>query len=267
MKKSILALSLAAAFGLNAAVLATVDGNNVTDDDLLPLVGGKKENLNRVPADVKKKMIDGIIGRKLMLKEAKSSDIESDAEYKKALEALKDDLALDVWIKKQADAIKIGDADIKAFYDKNKDKFIIPAQVRARHILVQNQKEADDVLKALKGLKGDALTAKFSELANSKSIDKSTAKNGGELGWFGKSQMVPEFGDAAFALQTGELSKAVKSQFGYHVILKEDAKAQNVVPYDKVKDDIAASLRREALGKEMDAKVNSLRSKAKIEYK
>ena len=144
----------------------------------------------------------------------------------------------------------------------------MPAQVRAKHILVADKATADNVLKDLKGLKGEALSKKFSEIATAKSIDKGSAQNGGELGWFGKSQMVPEFANAAFTMKNGEISKApVQSQFGYHIILKEDSRNQSTLTFDRVKENIVNNLKAEKLRTQMQNKIESLRKSAKIEYK
>ena len=269
MKKSLFtALSLAAAISLNAAVLATVDGDEITDEDLLPALGSHASEMNKISPDMKKRLVEGLVDRKLMLHEAVKSGIEKDNEYQKALQDVKDNVAINMWMKKQFDAIKVDESKAKDFYEKNKSNFVVPAQVRAKHILVESAKEANDIIKQLSGLKGDELSSKFSEIAKNKSIDQGSRSAGGELGWFGKSQMVAPFADAAFALKNGEISKKpVQSQFGYHIILKEDAKAQNTVSYDKVRENIVNRLKSEEFKKQMDAKVDTLKKNAKIEYK
>lgn len=270
MKKGmILALSLAAAVSLNAAVLATVNGEEITDADLAPALGAAhSSDLDKIPAEMKKNLVTRIIERKLMLKQAKSEGIEKDPEFKKLLDELADNVAINLWMKKQFDGLKVDSAKVKDFYNKNKDKFVMPAQSRAKHILVQTEKEAKDIIKSLNGLKGDALQSKFSELAKSKSIDKGSAVNGGELGWFKASQMVPEFADATFKLKKGEMTKTpVQSQFGYHIILKEDAKDQTTLSLDEVKTNIENQLKSEEFKTAMQKKVDALKKDAKIEYK
>ena len=92
--------------------------------------------------------------------------------------------------------------------------------------------------------------------------------NGGELGWFDESRMVPAFSKAAFALKNGTITiKPVKSEFGYHIILKEDSKAKTTVAYDKVKKNIEEQLRGEKFRSVMQEKMNELRKGAKVEYK
>lgn len=119
---------------------------------------------------------------------------------------------------------KVEAKDIKDYYDKNADKFMQPAAVKARHVLVKTEQEAKDVIKELDGLSGQKLNDKFVELATTKSTGP--RQGGGELGWFAANQMVKPFSDAAFALKKGEITKKpVQTQFGFHVILVEDTKA------------------------------------------
>ena len=263
-------LSFAAAISLNAAVVATVDGENIEDSDVEALVSVAAPNLDasKMPADMKKNVINDLINRKLLVKEAKASGIEKEEEFTKAMQAVRDNVALDLYMKKIYDGIKVTDAELKAFYDKNKDRFNQPAAAKASHILVENEKDANDIIAQLKNLKGDALAAKFAEIAKAKSIDKGSAANGGELGWFGQTQMVKPFGDAVFAMSKGEVSKKpVKSNFGYHVILKEDSKAAGLVPFDQVKPQIENAVKMEKFQASVKQKGDALRSKAKIEYK
>ena len=210
-------LSLAAAMSLNAAVHATVNGSDITDKDIaFTLAAMPGVTLEQLPKDTQKKVIDETISRKLLLDEAKKSGLEKTDEYKAALEEVKDNIALDLWMKRIFDNVKVSENEISDFYNKNKAEFAVPAQVKAKHILVAAEKDANDVIAALKGLKGDALVKKFEELAKAKSTDQGSAENGGELGWFGQSQMVKPFADAAFALKKGEITaKPVKSNFGY----------------------------------------------------
>ena len=171
-------------------------------------------------------------------------------------------------MKRIFDNIKVSEGEISDFYNKNKAEFAVPAQVRAKHILVATEKDANDIIAALKGLKGDELVKKFEELAKSKSTDQGSAANGGELGWFGQSQMVKPFADAAFALKKGEVTqKPVKSNFGYHVILKEDSKAAGTVGLNEVKPQIEGSIKMEKFRNDIKKRGDELRAKAKVEYK
>lgn len=270
MKKIILGSLATAVLGmsLNAAVYATVDGMEVTDKDVTSLLrampGAKYEQLQ---PEQQKKVIDQAIERKLLAKEAFKEGIEKDAEFKKTLASLKSDLALEIWMKKVFDKVKVSEKEVKAYFDKNKDKFVKPATVKARHIVVADEAAAAAIIKELKGLKGEALTNKFIELAKSKSTGPSGA-NGGDLGWFNAKQMVGAFSEAAFGQGKGEVSKKpVKTQFGYHVILTEDKKGGDKVKFDEAKTQIENGLKMEQFRKDVSAKAKVLKSKAKIVIK
>lgn len=260
-------LSLATAISLNAAVLATVNGQNITSEELEAIPG---VNLNQIPPEAKKQLIDQAIEYKLIVEEAKKTGIQKDPEYTKSLKNLEDKVSADVYMKKIFDDIKVSEADVKKFYDTNKDRlFKRPAQAKARHILfaLEDEKGAKDTLKALQAFKGKDLESKFAEFAKEKSIDGGSARQGGELGWFERTKMVKPFADLAFSLKKGELSSTpVKSQFGYHVILKEDERPEGTVAYNEVKDEIENSLKLQQFKGKMQGKVQELKQNAKITY-
>lgn len=270
MRKLLLGtLSLAAAISLNAAVYATVNGQDVTDADIATLMQALPGNaqFETLPADTKKRIIDQAIERKLLAAQAKKDGIEKEESYKKALSRVKDDIALEVWMKKVFDGIKVDEVKMKEFYDKNSDKFVKPARVKARHILLKEEAEAQAVIKELNGLSGQALSDKFIELAKSKSTGPSGPK-GGDLGWFAAGQMVSPFSTAAFALKTGEVTQTpVKTQFGYHVILTEGKEAGEKLEFAKAKGQIEGGLKMEAFRDAVQQKAATLRKAAKIELK
>lgn len=255
---------LALAGSLNAATLATVNGIAVTDDIVPDEV---KTQFNANP-NAKKQFIEGEINRQLVLAEAKKAKVDSQKNYKILAQLAEENVMIQLWEKQQFDAIKVSDSEAQNFYNQNKNNFVVPAQVRARHILVKDKAAAESIIKELSSLSGDALKSKFAQIASAQSIDSGSKANGGDLGWFPKTQMVPAFGDAAFALKNGELTKKpVQSQFGYHIILKEDSRAQTTLPFDQVKNNIIAGLKGDKLQNELGKKVETLRKSAKIEYK
>ncbi len=271
MKKVILSGIAAAVLGvsLNAAVYATVNGEDVVDQDIAVLMramqGAKFEDL---PADAKQKIVEQAVERKLLTSEANKSGIEKDKEYLEALKRIKGDLALEMWMKKIYDGVKVDAKDVKDYYDKNADKFMQPATIKARHILLKTEEEAKEVIKQLDGLSGQKLTDKFTELASTKSIDPSAKQNSGDLGSFSPNQMVKPFADAAVALKKGEFTKApVQTQFGFHVILKEDAKESQKATFDMVKGQIEGGLKMEKFRVQVADKAKGLRSKAKVTIK
>src|SRR5262245_28279655 len=135
-------------------------------------------------------------------------------------------------------------SDVQRFYNDNIQQYQTPEQVRASHILLETagkndedvKKRAEEVLKQGKG------GADFAELAKKVSEDKGSKANGGDLDYFGRGRMVPEFEQAAFAMQPGQISDLVKSQFGYHIIKVVDKKAASTRTLDEVRAQIQATL-------------------------
>lgn len=263
------AVSIATAISLNAGVLATVNGQNITEKDINALMQGMQRGINysKLPADTQKKILDQAIERKLLIDNAIKSGIEKDKDYKNALKELKNNLALDVWMKKQFDMIKVSDSEAKNYFKDNSDKFIKPARTKARHILLQNENDAKQIISELKGLSGKKLEDKFISLAKTKSKGPSS-KNGGDLGWFNEKQMVPAFSKAAFDLKPGTITKTpVKTQFGYHVIFSEDKEASKKSDFKDVKSQIEQGLKMEKFRDKVSKKAKSLRKGAKIKTK
>ncbi len=151
------------------------------------------------------------------------------------------------------------DATVAAYYEKKRDRFAVPEQVHARHILIQAP--ADDAeagkaaLSRIEEIRDRLLKKKisFAEAAQKTSDDKITAENGGDLGWFARGQMLPEFSESAFALKKGEISEPIKTAYGYHLILLEDHKPAGTRPLDEVKEIIRKQIGTEqAAGKLQD---------------
>jgi len=255
------------AVSLSAAdTLATVNGTPVTTEDANIYVAQtqKGARFDALTADQKKMIVDRLIERVLFIDQAKKEGIEKDPEYQRLLARDKEELMVRTWITKQFENTVISDSEAKAYYDKHPDEFKVPAQVHARHILLKEEKGAQDVLKQLKGLKGDALKKRFIELAKAKSTGP-TGPKGGDLGFFAPGQMVKPFNDAVFAMKKGELSaKPVKTQFGYHVIYVEEIKPATTVPYKEAKDRIIGMLKQKTFSAKMGKMASSLKSKSKI---
>jgi parvulin-like peptidyl-prolyl isomerase len=263
LTSSIIALSLFSVSSLNAKNYASVDGVNIDDKDIasiLAVVPGAK--FDTLAKEQKKKIVEQAIEKKLLSKKALSSGIQNEKEYKDALAKIEADLALEVWMKKQFDSINLSDADVKAFYDKNKQMFQQPETAKARHILVAKESEAKSIIAALKKAKN--VKEKFMKLAAEKSTGPS-GKNGGDLGWFDAKRMVPEFSKAAFALKKGTFTnKPVKTQFGYHVIYLEDKKPAKKVELKDAKKGIEQNLKVQKFQEKMKKLSKELRLKADV---
>jgi len=219
-------------------VLAEVNGAVITTEDYKKEVEILPPYLKPMTetADGRKEMLDSMIVRELVMQEAKNTGIDKSPEVTDRLEDLKKRVIIEAyWKQKVEELAKITDADLQKFYDQNKDKFKTGDQVKASHILLKTEKEAQDVLAQLKA------GGKFEDLARKYSVDPAGSK-GGDLGWFGKGSMIPEFEKVAFTMKEGETSGIVKTKFGYHIIKLTGKRAAGVLPFAEVKDQIKAAL-------------------------
>ncbi len=261
----LVAASLVLTLGLEAKNIAKVDGKVITSEDVsefLQAIPGAS-SFDALDKEMQDKIIDQVIEKELLTKNAKKGGIEKEKEYLEALEKIKDNLALEVWMKEEMGKISVDEKDAKKFYNDNKEKFKTPKSIKARHILVSDEKTAKDIIASLK--KSKNLEADFIKAAEEKSTGPS-GKNGGDLGWFYEKQMIPEFSQVAFAMKKGEMSKApVKTQYGYHVIYVEDTKEPEQVDFEKVSNNVIQRLKSEKFKEKIQETAKKLRESAKIE--
>jgi peptidyl-prolyl cis-trans isomerase C len=243
--------------------LAEVNGTKITVKDF----NAEVENLPpyiRPMAQTpegKKELLESMVVRELVLEQAKKDGIDKSKEVVTRLEDLKKRVVVEAFVRKKIEQdIKISDDEMKKFYDQNKDKFKSGEQVKASHILVKSESSAQDILSQLK--KG----ASFEELARKNSADASAAK-GGDLGWFSKGTMVPEFDKVAFGLKDGELSNVVKTPYGFHIIKVTGKRAAGVRSFDEVKDQIKAAMMPAKQQEVLQQLKESLKKNAKISIK
>lgn len=184
---------------------------------------------------VKVELLKNIARERLVLDRAYAKNIDHTDEVKKQLEHLKRQVVMQVYLKSIMDEI-VPEKDVKKEYEVLKEKFKGKEEIRARHILVESEEEAKNIAKQLKD-GGD-----FEAIAKEKSIDKASGAKGGDLGYFTKERMVPQFADVAFKTDKGEISAPVKSDFGWHIIKVEDRRPLNPPKYEEVKERIQAAL-------------------------
>ena len=243
-------------------------------------------------------IVDKLISRKASSVEIKDADLETEigrvksqfpsedvfkAEMTKAGEtessfrdSVKKMMQQQKWMEDQiGDKASVSDADIKKFYDENKKEFEHPELVRASHILIRVPEDADEKTVAEKKKAANAalerVTTKqedFTAVAKEVSEEPGAKESGGDLNFFPKDRMVPEFANAAFAMKKGEISKEpVRTKFGWHIINVTDRKDSGTMPYDEVKGQVGSYLeggkRREAVRNVID----TLRGEAKIDSK
>lgn len=154
--------------------------------------------------------------------------------------------------------IEVSDAEVRNYYDKNKNQFGTPAQVKASHILVATEEELESIRnKALGG-------ADFAELAKEYSTCPSSAQ-GGDLGWFERGQMVKEFEDVAFSLKVGHISEIVQTQYGFHIIKLTDKKEGSIPSFDEIKDEAEQTVLNQKQSFAVEIYTQQLRSSADVE--
>ena len=288
--------------------VAVVNGAVITqgdfDKEMISIQGqfagtGRSLNESQLP-DIKKRVLETLINRELLYQESQKKGFKvedkevngqfdvlkkrfpSEDEFKTALlkmktseAALKSQLRKGMGIQQFVDKefvqkVKVPEDEVKDFYKKQPDLFKEPEQVKASHILIKFDSQADKSAKDQAKIKIEEIQKKlkggedFAVLAKEFSECPSNVK-GGDLGYFGRGQMVKAFEDVAFKLKPGEVSDIVKTRFGYHVIKVVDKKPESVISYENVKDKIVNYLEQEKTGKELKRYVEELRQKAVIE--
>lgn len=268
--KKILSLILAGFFVFGCAqqkssstgsVIAKVNNTSITKEDFL-----KESHLvpewarqNFSTKDGKERFLDELIKKELIYQDAKNKGLDKDKEILAQVEEFKKMTLLSLVLKKEIEEkVQVADEEAKEFYDKNQDKFKRGEEVSASHILVGTEKEANDVLARLK--KGEG----FAKLATALSKDTHSAAKGGDLGFFGRGRMVPEFEEAAFSLKPGEIGAPLKTQFGYHIIKVTERKEGAIVPFEEAKETVERQLLSEKQKSTFDAYVEGLKKKSKI---
>jgi peptidyl-prolyl cis-trans isomerase C len=247
-------LAFAGAASADPKVLAKVDGSPITEDDLNDAMAdigpGLPQKLEG--AARQKYVLDYLIDLKLAAKKAQTEKLDESPEFARKLAYYRDKLAMEQLLSSVAKAATTEEAERKA-YDEAAKAEPPQEEIHARHILVPTEDEAKAALARIKG--GEDFAKVATELSKDPSAD------GGDLGWFTKDRMVPEFSDAAFKLKKGEVSEPVKTQFGWHIIKIEDVRTKSFPPFEQVKDQAARYVSQKA---ESEA-IAQLHSAAKIE--
>ncbi|HEX5231809.1 MAG TPA: peptidylprolyl isomerase [Bradyrhizobium sp.] len=235
-------------------VLAKVNGSEIRQSDMAIAEEELGPSLEKMdPATKKENLLAFLIDMKIVAKAAEDKKVEDSDDFKKRLAFARNRLLMDSLLANEGKAAMTDEA-MKKVYDDAAKQITSEQEVHARHILVATEDEAKAIEEELK--KG----ADFAELAKKKSKDPG-ASDGGDLGFFTKDQMVPEFSAVAFSLEPGKISDPVKSQFGWHIIKVEEKRNRKPPDFDQVKGQIETYVSRKA---QADY-VAKLRETAKIE--
>jgi len=217
---------------------------------------------------LKKQLLDRWVQLTLMALEARKENLQDKPNVKKRIEDMTNALlAQEYMMENISDKAKVTEKELKEYYEKHKSEFMQPEQVRARHILIKvpagaDKKKWEEARKKALEIRGKLLKGEsFSKLAQKYSDDPGSKARGGDLGYFSKGRMVPEFEKAAFSLKKGEISQPVKTTFGYHIIKVEDKKPAKQRSFKEVKQQIRQKLLRQKQIKLRDELISKLKKK------
>lgn len=202
-----------------------------------------------------KYVLDDLINQELLYMYAKDNKIDQDEEFRNEMKRVEENVLKQYVINKILTSVKLTEEEKKAFYEAQKQSFSKPETANAKHILVDSEEKANDILGKINA--GDV---SFEDAAKEHSTCPSK-NNGGDLGTFGRGQMVPEFEDATFAMNVGDVSEPVKTQFGYHLI-KLEAKNEPTIPaYEEIADKVEKTLMFQKQGEVYKNKLDEVKAK------
>jgi len=238
------------------AVAATVNGTPISERLVGLMLKQLADSGRPVDAESRKALIDSLAMQVLVAQEAVKKGLDKSSEAAEKIELGRQSVLIEAYIQDYLKNAAVGDDALNAEYEN----FKIQAggtEYKARHILVEQEADARDLIARLK-----KNPKAFETLAKEKSRDRGSKANGGDLGWFDIRGMVPEFGAAVAQLAKGKISgDPVKTQFGYHVILLEDSRPRAVQPLEQVKPALTQQIQQQNLKKMFD----DMKTKAKIE--
>ena len=236
-------------------ILAKVGPLTVTErevEEFIISLGQRGQSYNT--PEGRRAILEQLIGNKLLLLDARRNLFEAEPEFKAELARLKENLLINYAGNKAIASVTVSEAEVREYYDANVEKFSAGEVANADHILVDSEEKA---LEILAEIKSGAIS--FADAAKKYSSCPS-GQRGGNLGDFGRGQMVPEFDEAIFTMEIGSVTETpVKTQFGYHLIQLNSREEAKPTPYSEIREQLTEMLlnekRREAYGR----KINQLK--------
>jgi len=255
-----LAVGLAIVPGYQATaqddVVAVVNGKKITEADVRLAEAEIGTDLGSLPDATKRRvLVEYLIENQLFAEAAEGEKLGSTPEFDGRMQYWRRRALRDTYFDKTVKGA-VSEADAKELYDQQVKLLKPEEEVKARHILVESQDKAKEIAEKI------AHGADFAEMAKQFSKDPGTKDEGGSLGYFSRGQMVPQFEEAAFKLETGDVSEPVQTQFGWHLIQVEDRRQRKPPEFDAIKERLMASMMHRK-AQEIAAK---LRGGAAIEY-
>lgn len=240
----------------DSKVLASVNGETITEKDYEDYLRARQAQQPPIPDKDKEKkvVLDEMVNRVLLVHSAVDQKVDQELDVYFQIKRQRENVLARAMLRKYLKDNPISDEEVQKRFEQEMEK-ANKNEFRGRHILVRSEEEAKEIIAQLK--KG----GNFNALAQKKSIDVRSGKQGGDLGWFSQDVIVPEFFNAVITMKKGEISQEpVKSDFGWHVIKFEDSRPRKMPTFDQAKGNIRQVVQQERV----DAMVKSLKDKGKV---
>lgn len=229
-------------------VLAKIGDKRITMSDLNRIISyydPEKQKLLEQQPQFKATILQRIVQGMVLSRIAKDKGFDKRPDIKEELELMSNDLIASEYLKKEVvGKIEVTEKDMSMYYKAHPEEFKTPEMVRARHILIKINKESSEEEKKKAREKAEGILKRirsgedFAKLASEFSDDPGSKTRGGDLGFFPKGRMVPDFEKVAFSMKPGEVSDIVETPYGFHIIKVEERKEAELQPYEKVKDKV-----------------------------
>lgn len=221
----------------NSKVLATVNGKEITQDIVMQFLNelGPQTAMQFQSPEGMKKVVEELINQEVLYLDAMEQKLNEEEAFKKELDKVQEGLIKQYAVNKLLSDVKVEEEEVKKFYEDNKAQYTKPESAVASHILVETEEKAKEVLKEIEG------GMSFEDAAKKYSTCPSK-EEGGNLGEFSRGKMIPEFEEAAFAMEVDTISEPVKSQFGYHIIKLVDKNEASLSSFEEAKEQVSQQL-------------------------
>lgn len=228
----------------SAETLVSVAGENISSEEFGSYLKGLRKTQDLVQftetltAEGKEKLLRNVVKRKTLAALARNKGIDRKQAVREALAAAYEAILEQALLDEATSAADVGEKSLHDYYNAHPDLFRTERRVRARHVVTKTAREAEDAVRRIKG--GE----EFVKVAAQINAD-TTRSTGGDLGWIVKGLMVKQFEEAVYALKAGGVSDIVKTSYGFHIIKAEEVEEPRLKPFDSVREDVAAAIRRQ----------------------
>lgn len=242
---------------MSQKILATVAGHEITQEEMDAFMQSlpREQQAYASHPQFQEQCLEQLVSLHMFAKFGEDLRLDETEDFQKIIANAKKDILAQMAMKEIVKDITVTEEEVKAFYEANEEKFKKPETVSAKHILTDSEEKCSSILEAVTG--GEKT---FEEAAKESSSCPSGAR-GGDLGEFGRGQMVKEFEDAAFAAEVGKVVGPVKTQFGYHLIKVEKKNEASKASFEEVKENIRRNLMGQKQNEAYNAKTAELKEK------